>query len=79
MLYGGVMVATDWNNRPTPKERHFSLERLPGDPDAAAIAMITSVIRARWSAKELAKRTRVDFRPEGVGFPPIIPAPVEYR
>ncbi|MBA4106614.1 MAG: hypothetical protein C0485_12725 [Pirellula sp.] len=53
-------------------ERPFSLERLPGDPDAAAIAVLTLAIRARWSVRELAKRTRVDFRPEAADYPRVI-------
>lgn len=53
-------------------ERPFSLERLPGDPDAAAIAVLTAAIRGRWSTRELAKRTRADFRPEAADYPRVI-------
>lgn len=58
-------------------ERPFSLERLPGDPDAASIAALTSAIRGGWSARELAKRTRVDFRPEAADYPRVVAVPFE--
>jgi hypothetical protein len=56
-------------------ERPFSLERLPHDPDAGSIAIMTTAIRSRWSEKELAKRLRADYRQQAVVFPMIVVAP----